>query len=1352
MYVEANGKDRAGEYTTDLISDDEEITSQIPTSTDVTSKVFWNYVNPLLGTTNVIPAHSVPDKIDERFSRAEGAKTNVDITVAIDTTVEIGGYKNQLLFTAIANPNPITYSLIYEGNLPSGSSLSDLEGLPENESFETVATTYTFTIPDAAPTLRGYSFENYLGSDNNTHNPGESVTLGSENPRLVLLANWGVESFPLTVNPNGGIWNDDVSPQTFIQEYGSTRAIGDPSAGSRYTISYDDNGQGATFSDEPTSVSRGFTQWTLTGVGSFAGGVYTFSDGAGTLTANYNSESNVFKLPVISKLGSTCKWAEGSASGTQFDGGTSRTITSNITFFAVCVANSYELTVKPEGGVWEGSSDDQSFTQLYGTTKNISNPTNPKYTISYDDNGQGASFVGTPIATERPFEGWTRSGYGDLVGEVFTFGAGDGTLTANYNIISKTFTLPAISKEGYICKWAEGSSSGSQYDGGTERTIASNITYYAKCAIQHYNLTVRPNGGVWNGSTADRVFTQDYGTTKEIIDPSAGTKYSISYNGNGQGAEYTGSPTEVLRPFDHWDFAGAGSFVNGVYTFGEGNGEITAQYGSTSVGFTLPIILKTGHTCTWHLNSATGTEYASGAENVTISGNAEFFAVCTTNPYTLTIRPNGGKWNNKTTNSTVTQNYGTTFAVSDATDGPTYTISYDGNSQEASYVGTPTSVVRPFAGWSKSGTGTWDTENKIWTYGEGNGTLTANWSTTSNTFNLPVITKTGHTCGWGTSSSSGIEYESGATNITISGNTTFFAACNVRQYNVTLNRGTGIASVSGAGAKDYGSTVTIGATSGAGYHFSSWTVNSGGVTINNNQFTMPANAVNITANGAINTCTIRYNANAPSGTSVSGSTADSSFDYNTKTPTTENGFAITGYVWSGWAESSTGTAIITNSGDAITAEQAASWCGTHGTVKNFYAKWTKKFNYTLNLNANDGTTNKQVLNSPNNTNTSHTFSNLNNYAPSRSGYTFLGWATSSTGTSYVTSYTLNSSSASSTPTSEGFPVTGNLYAIWGDPTYTITVNASTGATVSKGQGGPWSSSVELTFKDDDIYKNFFIKTDTGYVFDQIGNCGQGYSCSGGTPGQSGTIAIDVAGTSGSMWTGYMTAQVLPYMQNQTAVNTCKNGSTHATYSFYDSRDNNKYTAAKLRDGNCWMTQNLRLTGPRRLTGGDTDFTDKNYWDLPAQNTNTWCSDFMSSSCVNTANHISSGDSSYGTYYNWYAATAGSGTYSLLSNEAEGSICPKGWRLPTGKDNDGFKALVAEYDSGSLIRNPPANFLLSGLWYYGQGQFQNEAGYYWSSTATDSEYYAKHLQLNEQSAWVTYNWDKTSGLSVRCVAR
>ena len=468
---------------------------------------------------------------------------------------------------------------------------------------------------------------------------------------------------------------------------------------------------------------------------------------------------------------------------------------------------------------------------------------------------------------------------------------------------------------------------------------------------------------------------------------------------------------------------------------------------------------------------------------------------------TLTVDPDGGTWSGSTTPQTFTQDYDTTKYIALPSQNATYAISYNDNSQGATFTPTPTSTERSFTEWQlaatrSAGPGSWDPATSTYTFGTQNGTLTAIYNETSNTFTLPTVTKTGHTCTWHEGSASGTSHTSGETNVTISANTEFFAVCTANPYNVTVTAGTGIDSVTGGGSKEYGSTVTLGYTESTGYHFTGWTTVSGGVTVDaNNQFTMPDNDVEVTANGAINTCPITYNSNTPSGSSASGSTANSSMTYNQTATLTTNGYTVTGYQFDGWATTSDGAVAYTTT---IPAADTATYCTTHNTTKTLYAHWTKLYTYTLNLNYNDGTTNKQVLNYPSSggtTSTSRTFSNLNNYAPTRSGYNFLGWATTTTGTTYYTSRTLYGSSASSTPTTDGFPVTGNLYAIWEAAAYTVTVsnsNTTSGATsITVPMGG--SATVTVT-------------PSSNYYLSAV-SCPSGFTCSGYSTGTKASTSV-----------------------------------------------------------------------------------------------------------------------------------------------------------------------------------------------------------------------------------------------------
>ena len=92
----------------------------------------------------------------------------------------------------------------------------------------------------------------------------------------------------------------------------------------------------------------------------------------------------------------------------------------------------------------------------------------------------------------------------------------------------------------------------------------------------------------------------------------------------------------------------------------------------------------------------------------------------------------------------------------------------------------------------------------------------------------------------------------------------------------------------------------------------------------------------------------------------------------------------------------------------------------------------------------------------------------------------------------------------------------------------------------------------------------------------------------------------------------------------------------------------------------------------------------------------------------------------GNYYNWYTATAGTGTYAMVSENAPSSVCPKGWKLPTGGEGGQFAALtdamVGIFTNTYDIRDKsydmqfsPNYFILSGYYYNSTSDFRTYAG-------------------------------------------
>ncbi len=251
----------------------------------------------------------------------------------------------------------------------------------------------------------------------------------------------------------------------------------------------------------------------------------------------------------------------------------------------------------------------------------------------------------------------------------------------------------------------------------------------------------------------------------------------------------------------------------------------------------------------------------------------------------------------------------------------------------------------------------------------------------------------------------------------------------------------------------------------------------------------------------------------------------------------------------------------------------------------------------------------------------------------------------------------------------------------------------------------------------------------------------------------------------------------------------------------DSRDGEVYTIARLADGNCWMTENLRLDNDATISTTNTNNpiveegttnvaiknNDGNTSNHLSPNSNSWCADWGSADCYNQsylntfntnlggegaiANYNSSSNSekayqwySYGNYYNWYSATAGNGTYSTGEQSVEtvaGDICPAGWILPIGNEtteNGSFSNLdsnmggTGTYHSGSNNwRSFPNNFVYSGYWSGSSAGNRGSSGYYWSSTA-DSTYGAYSLSFGSGGVRPGTNGsNKRYGYSVRCVA-
>lgn len=194
------------------------------------------------------------------------------------------------------------------------------------------------------------------------------------------------------------------------------------------------------------------------------------------------------------------------------------------------------------------------------------------------------------------------------------------------------------------------------------------------------------------------------------------------------------------------------------------------------------------------------------------------------------------------------------------------------------------------------------------------------------------------------------------------------------------------------------------------------------------------------------TYTVSYNANGGSGAPSSQTKYyGKTLKLSSTTPTR------TGYTFLGWATSNTATA-------ANSSYAPGSTYSTNANL-NLYAVWeTKKYTVAYNANGGSGGPSLQTKNYGEPLTLSLT-------TPTRIGYTFLGWSTSSTATVADSSYAPGKTYSTNANL--------NLYAVWEAKKYSVTYNANGGSGAPSSQTKYYEKTLTLrTTKPTRIGYNF----------------------------------------------------------------------------------------------------------------------------------------------------------------------------------------------------------------------------------------------------------------------------------------
>ena len=537
--------------------------------------------------------------------------------------------------------------------------------------------------------------------------------------------------------------------------------------------------------------------------------------------------------------------------------------------------------------------------------------------------------------------------------------------------------------------------------------------------INEYTVSYNANGG--SGAPASQ--TKYYGFDLTLSD-TVPTRSGYTFKGWGTsststsasyqpGGNYTANSSRTLYAI--WESNAPKTYTVSFNANG-GSGAPASQTKTHNVTLTLSSTkpTRTGYTFLgWSTSSsATSATYSAGG-SYTNNASVTLYAVWTPNTYTISFNANGGSG----APASQTKTYGVTLTLSST---------------------KPTRTGYTFLGWSTSSTATSATYSAGGNFTtNANTTLYAVWSPNTYTISYSANggsgapssqtkthgvtltlsstkpTRTGYSfLGWSTSSTATSASYSAGGSFTTNANTTLYAVWSPNSYTVSYSANGGSGAPSSQ-TKTYGVTLTLSSTkpTRTGYTFLGWSTSSTATSATysaGGSFTTNASTT-LYAVWSPNTYTVSYNANGGSGAPSSQTkTYGVTLTLSSTKPTR------TGYTFKGWATSSTATSATYSAGGSYTSNSSIT----------LYAVWSIN-TYTVSYNANGGSGAPSSQ-----TKTYGSTLTLSSTKPTRSGYDFLGWATSSTATS------INYASGGSYTNDASV----TLYAVWEKTNYEFSIS------------------------------------------------------------------------------------------------------------------------------------------------------------------------------------------------------------------------------------------------------------------------------------------------------------------------
>lgn len=476
-------------------------------------------------------------------------------------------------------------------------------GTPSPSTITKEYNTALGTLPTCTRT--GYTFLGwYTASSGGTKISTTTVVTKD----ITYYAQWSINSYTLTFNPNGGT----VTPTSKNLEYNSaygTLPTPTRASDAQYTYTFAGWYTAATGGTQVTAATKMAAKDT-------------------TVYAHWTSNTRSYTVSYQTTYGTLNRTSQSIAYNSK--GSCTLTMPDNTAEFTYTFVGWY--TAANGGGTKVGSELTLETPAIKGTVTYYAYVTRStkSYTHTFNANGGG---------TVNP-----------------------ATITKAYN--TALGTLPTVSRTGYtFVGWFDTSAA----SGGTQATTTTKVTgtktWYARWSINSYTFTFDKNGGNTPSATT---ITKEYNTavgTLPTCTRNADNTYTYAFAGwfdtsaSSGGTQLT-TTTKVISN-KTWYARWTPTYKNYTVTW-DGNGGTPSKSSSSfhyndALG-TLPTATRTGYTFKGWSTSKTGTVNVSTTTKVT--ANVTYYAVWTINSYTWAFDANGG-----TGDTTKTLNYNATLST-----------------------------------------------------------------------------------------------------------------------------------------------------------------------------------------------------------------------------------------------------------------------------------------------------------------------------------------------------------------------------------------------------------------------------------------------------------------------------------------------------------------------------------------------------------------------------------------------------------------------------------------------------------------------------------------------------------------